>query len=292
MKFTVSLLAVVGVAQANFKSGSVSTYEKFNYGKFVTRMKAPDRKGTVASFFTYWDGPGFYPGGWNEIDVEIVPSVEGNPLSTNVIYGDGHNKLEDHDYAHNFDPHDEWHTYEVEHTPEYISFSIDGQEVRHLAKNSAEAVHFVNKAQSLRMNFWTPTFHAWGAEFTGEDMPWYLLFDYVEAYKYNHDTKDFSLDWRDDFNEFDQSRWHKLSGTFEANSSIFYPQNVYTANGNLVIKMEPEYHHHDYHFDTLHHFGDHGISHMEQEMMGRHEALPDGPSDDKTAATSTKKEKA
>ena len=38
-------------------------------------MKAPDRKGTVASFFTYWDGPNFSPTGWNELDIEIVPSI-------------------------------------------------------------------------------------------------------------------------------------------------------------------------------------------------------------------------
>ena len=102
MKFPAALIAVIGVASANYKSGSVSTYEKFNYGKFITRMKAPDRKGTVSSFFTYWDGPGFYQGGWNELDVEIVPSVESNPFSMNIIYGDGHNKLESHDYAHDF----------------------------------------------------------------------------------------------------------------------------------------------------------------------------------------------
>jgi len=57
--FVVSLLAIAGAAEEHFRSGSVSTYEKFRYGKFVTRMKAPDRRGTVASFFTYWDGPNF-----------------------------------------------------------------------------------------------------------------------------------------------------------------------------------------------------------------------------------------
>ena len=107
MKFAATLCTVIGIAQANWKSGSVSTYEKFIYGKFVTRMKAPDKKGTVSSFFTYWDGPGFYPGGWNELDVEIVPSVESNPFSMNIIYGDGHNKLENHDYAPNFNPGNE-----------------------------------------------------------------------------------------------------------------------------------------------------------------------------------------
>ena len=52
-------------------------------------MKAPDRKGTVASFFTFWDGPNFDAKEWNELDMEIVPSVEDNPVSMNIIYGDG-----------------------------------------------------------------------------------------------------------------------------------------------------------------------------------------------------------
>ena len=52
-------------------------------------MRAPDQKGTVSAFFTYWDGPGFFPGGWNELDIEIAPSMGEDPLSLNVIYGDG-----------------------------------------------------------------------------------------------------------------------------------------------------------------------------------------------------------
>jgi beta-glucanase (GH16 family) len=89
MKFALSMIAVLGVVHADWKSGSVSSREHYQYGSFETRMKAPNRKGTVASFYTFWDGPGFYPGGWNEIDFNVVPSVEENPLSTNLIYGDG-----------------------------------------------------------------------------------------------------------------------------------------------------------------------------------------------------------
>ena len=239
MKFILSLLSVAGVAHANWKSGSVSSYEKFTYGKFVARMKAPDRKGTVSSFFTYWDGPNFYPGGWNELDIEVIPSVDTNPMGTRVIFGDGHNKLEDHDYARHFMPHDDWHTYEMEWTPEYISFSVDGHEVRHLPATSVEAVNFLNKAQSIRMNFWTPTFHSWASGFDPIDMPWYLLFDYIEVYTYDELLHQFDFHWRDDFDAFDSGRWHKASGGFEANSSVFYPSQVYTSGGNLVLKMEP-----------------------------------------------------
>lgn len=125
-------------------------------------MKAPNQKGTVASFFTYWDGPDFTPGGWNELNMSIVSSVEHNPLSTNAIFGDGSVKVEDHDYAHPFHPHDDWHTYAMEWTPHYISFIVDGMEVRHLPADTVEAVRWINKAQSVRMNFWTPTFASWG----------------------------------------------------------------------------------------------------------------------------------
>ena len=140
MKFAACLLSVVSLAQANFRSGSVSTLEKFTHGKFVTRMKAPNRKGTVSSFFTYWDGPNFDPAEWNELDIEIVPSVEDSPFSMNMIYGDGTDKVESHSYAHNFDPLEDWHVYEMEWTPDYTSWSIDGHEVRHSTSDDSAAV--------------------------------------------------------------------------------------------------------------------------------------------------------
>ena len=70
-------------------------------------------------------------------------------------------------------------------------------------------------------------------------MPWYLLYDYVEVFKYDHDENEFHLHWRDDFETFDSLRWHKATGGFDANSSEFYPENVSVKAGNLVLKMEP-----------------------------------------------------
>ena len=60
---------------ANYLSGEIKTNETFQYGRFITSMKSENREGTVASFFTYWGGPNWSVGQWNEIDVEIVPSV-------------------------------------------------------------------------------------------------------------------------------------------------------------------------------------------------------------------------
>jgi len=90
------------------------------------------------------------------------------------------------------------------------------------------------------MNFWTPTFHSWGHGLDASDMPWFLLYDYVEVHKWNHASNEFELHWRDDFDNFDDKRWHKASGGFDANSSIFHPDNVSVKAGNLVLKMQPK----------------------------------------------------
>ena len=186
MKFAATLIAAVfAVAEASeFKSGAVTGFEKFTYGKFITRMKAPNKKGTVSSFFTYWNGPDFYPGGWNELDIEIVPSVEQNPFSMNVIYGDGEVKRETHDYKDKFDPGDDWHIYEMAWTPDFIAWSIDNKEVRRINK-SDPSVKLTSKPMSVMMNFWTPTFESWGKGLDASDMPWYVMYDYVETYTYN-----------------------------------------------------------------------------------------------------------
>lgn len=71
-------------------------------------------------------------------------------------------------------------------------------------------------------------------------MPWYLLFDYVEVFTYDEHLNEFDFLWRDDFDDFNEDRWHKADGGFEENSSVFSPDNVYTSHGYLVMKMEPE----------------------------------------------------
>jgi hypothetical protein len=242
MKFTLALVAAIAAcAEAqHFKSGAVTGFEKFTYGKFITRMRAPDKKGTVASFFTYWNGPNFYPGGWNELDVEIVPSVSQNPFSMNVIYGDGETKRETHDYKAGFDPKNDWHIYEMAWTPDFIAWSIDNKEVRRI-KKSDPSVKLTDKPQSVMMNFWTPTFESWGKGLDAKDMPWEVEYDYVETYTYNSHTKGFDFHWRDSFNTFDTNRWHKSDNTtFDANSTTFRASQAFIKDGSLILRMEPD----------------------------------------------------
>ncbi len=57
----------------------------YGYGKVQGRLKSGNVAGTVSSIFTYtswWDSPGR---AWQEIDIELLPSL-GNVVHTNVIY--------------------------------------------------------------------------------------------------------------------------------------------------------------------------------------------------------------
>ena len=150
MNQSLALLIASAMAADNI-SGEIKTLKTYTYGKFITRMQAPDANGTVSSFFTFWDGPEWYDGGWNEIDVEIVPSMKlhatGYPevFSTNILYGNGSNShTEDHTYVSLADPTD-MHTYEIEWTPEHIKWSLDGITVRTVDAGT-ESVDFTNKA--------------------------------------------------------------------------------------------------------------------------------------------------
>ena len=49
----------------------------------------------------------------------------------NIMYGEGYDKKESHDYARDIeDPSDEWHIYELVWTPDFISFILDGKTIR------------------------------------------------------------------------------------------------------------------------------------------------------------------
>ena len=100
-------------AERRYVSGEIKTKERFLYGKFRTKMQGSGKKGTVSAFFTYWEGTQDIPWSkweWNEIDVELVPSLEANPFATNIIYS---GRQMDPMKIANFDPADDWHTYEV-----------------------------------------------------------------------------------------------------------------------------------------------------------------------------------
>ena len=81
----------------HYYSGEVKTKDTYRYGKFRTHMTILKIHGTCSTMFLYWEGRKTL-GSWEEIDVEIVPSVElapynNSPFISNIIYGNGVSKL-------------------------------------------------------------------------------------------------------------------------------------------------------------------------------------------------------
>lgn len=183
-------------------------------------------KGTVASFFTFWNGPGWYDGGWNEIDVEVVPSMGNTKVSHNLIYGTGSGHTESHTYADMPNGAD-WVEHQIDWTPDYIKFYVNGQ-LKRTSTTSDAGVRAMKKSQPLYMNFWTPSWSPWGDHRNDSSMPWYADYDYVEVSKYNSQTKGFDFYWRDDFNTLDLSRWAVSSkSAFGGSLSYFTASQVY-----------------------------------------------------------------
>lgn len=120
-----STAALANNANKRYNSGEVKTHEKFKYGKFRTRMRGPGKKGTVSSFFTFYEEMDELPEHWNEIDVELVPSLVNNPFTTNIIYS-GRQMDSFKIPASEFDPSNNWHEYEIEWKPNSIAWSVDG----------------------------------------------------------------------------------------------------------------------------------------------------------------------
>ena len=229
-----SLILLAGAASAaSYMTGEIKTRETFKYGRFSTRMKASGENGTCGSFFLYYGGPDAKSGQWNEIDIEIVPSMA-NPFSMNIIYEWGEH---DQSYDVGFQPNARWNDYVVEWTPDYVKWKVNGEVVR--KTEDTYDVHFLTHEMNLFMNFWSPTYAGWGDDFSDANMPFYTTYDYVKVETYNTETGSFEWHWRDDFDSLDEDRWVRSNGWgYSSSSSSFSKNQVYTHDGNLVIKMQ------------------------------------------------------
>jgi hypothetical protein len=87
--------------------------------------------------------------------------------------------------------------------------------------------------QSYRMNVWISEAIGWVGPFDVNSLPLYQVVDWIEYYQYQ--DGEFSLAWRDDFDQFDQTRWGKGDWGFDSNLVTFSPSNVAINDGQLIL---------------------------------------------------------
>lgn len=217
-----------------YKGAEIRTTESFLYGRFEVRMKSAAGSGMLSSFFTFYDSPDFAQN-WNEIDLEILGRYK-NEAQYNAIVGN--HQMHEHREVISFNPHESFHVYSFDWTPDYIAWAVDGKEVY---RQTGEHVAKMNQPQKIMMNIWPSQFWEWTGLWNDSILPVYAYYDYVNYYNYNPKGVDtFKLSWTDNFNDMDASRWQTATHTFNGNSCDFDPSNVVFKEGYLILCLTKE----------------------------------------------------
>lgn len=228
----------MGVAMAKDYSGAeLYTLSEWMYGKYEARMYMGAASGTVSSMFLYRNGSES-SGPWVEIDIEVLGK---NPsqFQSNIITGSASSKTTS-EQLHNVSPaaNAGFHTYGIEWTPSYVRWTLDGAEVR---KTTGGQVSALTEAQGLRFNLWSSEETSWVGPWSDSNLPIFQFINWVKAYKYTPgqgpDGSDFTLDWTDNFDSFDASRWGKGNWTFDGNRVDLTENNIYAKDGMIVLAL-------------------------------------------------------
>ncbi|MGF1695214.1 family 16 glycosylhydrolase [Vibrio lamellibrachiae] len=215
----------------------VYSHEKVQFGKFVVRMKMVSSPGVVSSFFTYdnesWQGG--IP--WREIDIEAI-GKHPNQLQTNLITGLASNRLHSEN-THSVANLNDFNQYTLIWTPDKIEWQVNSDTIhKELGSHSQQVIDMRDSPQSYRMNVWISEAIGWVGKFEVESLPLYQVVDWIEYYSY--DKGDFTLAWRDDFDDFDYSRWGKGDWGFESNLVTFSHDNADVIDGKLILALTSE----------------------------------------------------
>ena len=223
-----------------YRGGELRTIDTYRYGRYEVRMKSAAGSGVVSSFFTYRD---FWSDGltgsqhWNEIDLEWLGNHD-DKVQTNLIIQNGWDLPELVDIDIN--PHEDFHTYAFEWTPDYVAFFVDEQMIRWVDNFYADSLYHYQK---IMMNIWQPTWVDWVGEFDSDILPVYAFYDWVKYYAYvagsgNTGTdNNFILLWEDDFDSWNTERWQKATHTFDNNNVDFIEDNVVFQYGHMILCM-------------------------------------------------------
>lgn len=220
-----------------FKGAEIYSAESTKYGRYVMRMRMAKGSGVLSTFFTYKNGSEIAGTYWEEIDIEVLGKNDAYQMQSNIIVDSPQRTTEDF-YTAPQSLADDYHTYTLEWTPDYVAWYVDGQEVRRI--NGGNFVSTLVNPQSMRFNIWASTSEGWVGAFNPSILPVYQFVNYMEYYSYNTNTRSFNFAWRDDFNSFDTNRWSKADWTFDGNYVDFDPANVVVRDGTLILALTTE----------------------------------------------------
>ncbi|NLD91827.1 MAG: family 16 glycosylhydrolase [Fibrobacter sp.] len=220
-----------------YNGAELYSLESVKYGRFDVRMKTIAGSGTVSSFFTYYNES--YVGSpepWREIDIEVLGKST-SIWQSNIITGNAASKVTS-EGIHNFaNLNQEYHTYSVEWTPDYIAWFFDGQEIRRTT--GQQVTDCQTKNMSYRFNLWISDVPEWVGAFNESILPVYQYINWMTYSEYTPgrgpNGSNFTQKWRDDFDSFNSSRWGKGDWTFDGNLVDFHADNIVMRDGYCIL---------------------------------------------------------
>ncbi len=237
--FYSSVFLLPSTLSCQTRGAEYRTLDSYTYGRFEVRVKPAQGDGIVSSFFTY-DDPA---DPWGEIDYEWLGLFD-HIIDLNTITTGQASHIRQHYVS--FNPHIDFHNYAFEWTPDYVAWFIDDEEIfRQTGSHIAE----LDSAQKLMMNIWQPVYADWVGTFDERTLPRFSYYDWVKYASYTPGSGDygtddnFTMEWEDDFSEFDQTRWGKSDDhTWSGNGSILIEENAVFVDGMLVLCMTDNVH--------------------------------------------------
>ena len=232
-KFILIFLLIFCFAKSQLYRGSeLRTLEPVLYGKFEVRYKPAQGDGLVSSFFVYNDD--FPNTDWVEVDIEVLGRYP-NIVDMNVITNTSH--LRTHFTTMN--THLDFQVYGFEWTPDYVAWFINGEEVyRQTDDHIGDLVH----PAKIMMNIWNPVYEDWVGIWDDRVLPRFAYYDWVRYASYTPGSGDtgtnnnFTFQWQDDFDEFDENLWEKSHNhTWGGNQSLFIEENIVFENGYMIL---------------------------------------------------------
>ena len=217
----------------DYKGAEYRTIDAFTYGRFETRYKPMPGDGYLASFFTYHEIE--TSAEWNEIDFEIMCRYDHDVQVSSI--GPGQATRNSHQFVP-FNTHDDFHTYAFEWTPDYIAWFIDDLEVYRQTGAFISGFQF---PQKIMMNIWPPNWEPWAGHLDDSILPVFAYYDYGSYASYTPGTgtlgtdNNFTLQWKDEFDSWDQERWEKATHTWGGNNCDFVQENAVLKDGMLIL---------------------------------------------------------
>lgn len=230
-------VAVIANAQKKYKGAEIYSTKSWKYGKIEVRMRMAKGSGILSTFFTYKDGSEIAGTFWEEIDIEVFGKNNAQSFQSNII---SNNPKKTSEQVHNFaySLGDDYHTYTLEWTPNYVAWYLDGKELRKTVDGQAKEL---TSSESFRFNLWAANITSWVGNFDTGALPAYQFINWIKYSTYTPETgnngKDFTLNWQDDFTTFNSSMWSKANWTFNENLVDFEPANVVIKDGYLVLVL-------------------------------------------------------